>query len=257
MNSFWPRWRENPVVAGLLVLLLVALIGYVGLKARNTMVEYKTIGTPAAQNHTFTIDGDGRVSGKPTLGQIDLGLLSEGTEVATVQTDNTQKVNAITAGLKAMGISADDIQTSNYSISPKYDYTNGSSKLVGYTVSQSLTVKVRDMTKLGAVLAKAGQLGSNQVNGVSFTIDDPTELKQQARKKALENARTKAQELADALGVEIVRVVSFSESSGQNVPQPYYRTMAEGMGGGPAAVPDIQTGSLDVQSQVSVTFEIR
>jgi hypothetical protein len=196
------------------------------------------------------------VTGKPTLAQVDIGLYSEGRDVPQVQADNSAKVNAIMDSMKGLGIAEADLQTSNYSIYPKFDYTNGQQTVNGYVVSQSVHVKVRDLAKVGTVLAKVGQLGANQVNGVSFTIDDPTELKQQARALALENAKKKAQELATALGVDVVRVVTFSESSPMPGPIPYnYRALDAGVAAAPT--PEIQAGSLDVTSNVSVTFEIR
>ncbi|MCC6563732.1 SIMPL domain-containing protein, partial [Candidatus Uhrbacteria bacterium] len=104
--------------------------------------------------------------------------------------------------------------------------------------------------------SKAGELGANQVNGVRFTIDDPTTVQQQARTEAIADAKAKAQELADAMGVKIVKIVTFSESSGGTTPPMFaYRALDAAQSAAP--VPDIQTGSLDVQANVSVTFEIR
>lgn len=242
----------------LLTVLLVALIALFGLKAWNTYAEHNSIGQAPLEPHTMTIDGDGKVTGKPTLAQIDIGVYSEGTDVPSVQNDNSQKVNAMTAAMQDLGIAEADLQTSNYNISPKYDYKNGQQNVVGYSVSQNVSVKVRDLTKVGAALAKAGQLGANQVNGVSFTIDDPSQLQQQAREKALADARKKADELAGALGVQIIRVTTFSETSANPQPIPYAFRSDTGLGASAAPIaPAIQTGSLDVTSHVSVTFEIR
>jgi uncharacterized protein YggE len=178
-------------------------------------------------------------------------------DVPKVQDTNAAKVNGIIAAMKTMGIAEADLQTSNYSIQPKYQYTDGNQTIVGYSVSQSFNIKVRDLTKVGTVISKAGELGANQVNGVTFTIDDPTGLELQARAKAIENARSKANELAKAMGVDIVSIVTFSESSNTpNQPIFAYRDMATAEPMAKTA-PDIQPGSLDVSSNVSVTFEIR
>lgn len=248
--------KEHKLFASLLGLLLLVLIAFVGVKTWNAYASHAEIGHEPRGRDTITIDGEGKVTGKPTLAQIDIGLYSEGRDVPQVQKDNTQKVNAIVDAMKELGIADADLQTSNYSIYPKFDYNNNVQTVNGYVVSQSLHVKVRDLTNVGTALAKVGSLGANQVNGVTFTIDDPKELKQQARMKALEDAKKKAQELADALGVNVVRVVTFSESSGSPGPMPFnYRAMDSGVAAAPA--PDIQSGSLDVMSNVSVTFEIR
>ncbi len=238
-------------------IVLVALVAFLIAKTSNTIAEHRTIGRPADVRDTFTISGEGKVSGTPTLAQISFGLLSEGADVAKIQQENTQKVNAMVVAIKGLGVEQKDIQTSQYSINPRYDYTNGTTKLVGYSVSQSVSVKLRDLSKIGDALTKIGQLGGNQVNGPTFTIDDPSSLEQEARLKALEDARKKAEALSDVLGVKVGRVVTFSESSNTPMPiSPMYRgeTMAADAAM-PQSAPSIEAGSLDVRSNVSVTFE--
>lgn len=252
-----PSWKENPTFAALLSVVAIALTVFIGVKAWNGVAEHDQIGRALRDRDVITIDGEGKITSKPTLAKIDVGLYSEGLNVPSVQTKNAQTVNAITAGLKALGIKDADLQTSNYSISPKYDYTNGVQRVIGYTVSQSLTVNVRDLAKVGDAIAKATELGANQINGVNFTIDDPTEQKLEARKKAIDDARKKAQELADAMGVTLVKVVTFSESSSPTPSPMPYAMRAMDSAGVTAIAPDIQAGSLDVVAHVSVTFEIR
>jgi len=255
--SFWPNWKENAYFSFFLTLLIVALGLFIGLKAWNAYAEHEGIGRMPRTRDVITIDGEGKVSGKPTLANVDVGVYSEGKDVPSVQNDNTNKVNAILKAVKALGIADADIQTSNYSINPRFDYNNGKQTLVGYTVSQSVRIKVRDLTKVGDVLARAGESGANQVNGVTFSIDDPSAMKADARKKALDDARAKANTLADALGVHIVRVVTFAESSSApQPPMPVYAKMDAYATGGVSS-PEIQAGSLDVTSNVSVTYEIQ
>lgn len=237
--------------------LLISATCLMIARAYNARLERKYIGAVPNQRDTITIEGEGKITSKPTLAQINVGLYSEGVEVPGVQAENTRKVNAMVTALKDAGIAEADLQTNNYNIAPKYDYTDGLQRVVGYTVSQNLEVKVRDLAKVGDVLARVGQLGANQVSGVNFTLDDPSSVKQEARRKALADARAKADELAEALGVDIIRVVTFSESgAGSPPPMPMYR--AELMAAdNKAASPDIQPGSLDLVSRVSVTYEIR
>lgn len=257
MNSIWPKWNENRLFTVLLTLVFVALTSVLLVKTWNAFSLHAVIGKAPTSRDVITIDGEGKVSGKPTLAEIDVGLYTEGTEVPAAQADNTNKVNVITRAMKDLGVADADIQTNNYSIYPRYDYKDGKQSVIGYSVSQNVHLKIRDLSKIGNALSLAAQSGANQINGVNFTIDDPTQLKQEARKKALEDARNKAEELAKALHLDVSRVVTFSESSVNPVPAPYnYRADAAVSSAAPAA-PDIQPGSLDILSHVSVTFEIR
>lgn len=252
-----PKPQENPQAFGLLAALSLMLVLYIGVLTWNGVAQHDAIGQEPRGRDTITIDGEGKVSGTPTLAEVSLGLYSEGQDVPKVQNDNNAKVNALIDAMKELGIAEADLQTNQYSISPKYDYTDGLQRVVGYTVSQSVSVKVRDLSRVGTVLSRAGQLGANQVNGLTFTIDDPSDLQQQARKEAIDDARAKAKELADAMGVRLVKVVTFSESSGTPGPYPLAYSAFEDKVASAPVVPDVQPGELDVVSHVSVTFEIR
>lgn len=253
----FPTYKEQPLMTVLVAVFLLSATLLMLAHVRNANLERKYIGQIPDQRNTITIDGEGKVTSKPTLAQVNLGLYSEGADVPTVQADNSRKVDAMIAGLKDLGIAEADLQTSNYSIAPKYDYKDGTQRVIGYTVNQSLEAKVRDLSKVGSVLARVAQLGANQVNGVVFTIDDPTVLTQEARRKALEDARAKAHELAGALGVELVRVVTFTEAGAVPPTPMLYRTESLSANAVAAPAPDIQPGSLDVVSHVSVTYQIR
>jgi len=252
--------KPNRFLQGILGLLAIALIIFVGAEARNAFQQYGTIGKEPHQRDTIAIDGMGKISATPDVAVVNLGVTSDGTTVQAVQKQNTDKMNAIIDALKAMDIVAKDIQTSNYSIYPKYDYSNGKQNIIGYTVSQNVTVKVRNLDKTGDVLAKAGELGMNQSGGVDFTIDDPTTLQAQARDKAIDDARQKAKQLTDKLGVSLGKVVTFTEGARNDiVPLPMMKAMNAAVGGGVASAPSpqIQSGSLDVISNVTVTFEVQ
>ena len=255
-SSSSPLMQNKPVMIVVSV-VMVALFALLLAKTRNELATYRTIGRPADVRDTFTIEGEGKVSGAPTLAEISFGLLSEGADVAKIQKENTQKVNGMVAAIKQLGVAEKDIQTSQYSINPKYDYKDGTSKIVGYQISQNLNVKLRDLSKIGDALTQIGQLGGNQVNGPTFTIDDPSSLQQDARMKALEDARKKAEALSNVLGVKVGHVVTFTESVNNPLaPTPMmYRDMAVSSAGEAAPAPSIQAGSLDVTSRVSVTFE--
>lgn len=242
----------------LIGLALVVLVVFLGVKTRNTYVERDYIGKAARDRDVITVSGHSRISVKPDLALVDLGMYSEGNTVADVQSGNTQKMNAIIDAIKAMGVKDADIQTANYNLQPKIDWTGGKQNITGYTLTQSVDVKVRDLNKVGDVIQKAVGLGANQVNGVQFTVDDPTALQDQVRLKAIEDARTKAGALATALDLHLIKVVTFNESGGAIPPPfPYGMGGADMLSSAKAVAPSTQPGSLDVDMNVAVTFEVR
>lgn len=237
-------------------ILLVYLIIFVGSLTRNNLKKFYYIGKAERLQNTIVITGDGKVIGTPDIAVVEVGFLTEKPDVASAQKENTEKMNKLLAEIKKLGVKEDDMQTSQYQIYPKYDYTEGKTVLAGYTVNQNVSLKIRDLTKVSQVLAKVGEVGVNQVSGLSFTIDKPENLQAEARAKALVDARAKAEALTQSLGVKIVRVVSFSEYN-QPASGPLYlksAPIAEGIGGG--AVPEIQSGSLEVKVGVNVVYEI-
>lgn len=246
------------VLAGAWTGVAIILVVFLGAQAWKTVLEGAEVGREPAGRDTIDIVGEGKVSAQPTLAEVNLGLYSEGRDIPATQEDNAKKVNAIIAALKGMGIAEADMQTSNYSISPRYEYVDGRQNIIGYSVSQNLSIKVRNLSQVGAVVSRAGELGSNQVNGVNFTIDEPSMIEQAARKEAIDDAEKKALELAKSLGVRLVRVVGFSESTpGTPVPMYAYRAELDAAQSAPPVAPEIQPGQLDVKATVTVTYEIR
>ena len=234
-------------MVGILAVLVTVVI--------KNLKSYQYIGKPTTQRDTITISGEGKVTGIPDIATIEVGLTTEKPDVASAQKENTEKMNRLIEKMKELGIENKDIQTIYYNISPQYDWPNGKQALRGYQVNQNVRIKIRNLDKVGDILAAAGEGGANQVSGLSFNIDDPEKLKQEARIKALENAKEKAEALAKAAGVKLGKIVSFSEYS-ETPPMPVYRAYEGGVGGG-AATPEIETGTLDIVVNVSVSYEIR
>jgi len=257
-NGFWPNWRENRLFAVLLAILLVYLIVFLAFAIKNESINSMAIGKAPAERKTISFDGTGKVIGTPDIATVDLGMVSQNATVAPALKQNNQKMNDLIDALKKIGIPSVDIQTSQFSVYPNYDYSNSKQTITGYTASQSVTVKIRNLDLISSVLDAAGSAGANQVSGLSFTIDNPDTLQAAARQKAIADAMDKAIVLEKQLGVKLARVVNFSESNNGS-PVPYY-TMdkAVGMGGAaPSVAPSIQTGSQDIVSNVTLTFEIQ
>jgi len=231
---------------------------YLAILSWNAVKAHNYIGISPKESHYISITGEGKVTGVPDVAKIQLGYSVEKRTVADAQKENTAKMNAVVDKLKKdFKIDAKDIQTANYYISPQYDYNNGKQTLRSYLVSQNLDVKVRQMDKVSSIIEAAGAIGLNQVGNLSFEIDNPEKLKEDARAEALAQAKAKAGALSDIVGVKLGKIISFSESSsdGQSAPVYSLNKMVDGMGGGGAA-PTVEAGSNEITVFATVQYEI-
>ena len=248
----------NKIVTIFIGVFLTLATVYLGILSWNAVKTHDYIGISPKESHSISITGEGKVAGVPDVARIQLGYSVEKKTVAEAQKENTAKMNAVIDKLKKdFKIDAKDIKTANYYISPQYDYSNnGKQTLRGYLVSQNLDVKVRQMDKVSAIIEASAVIGLNQVDNLSFEIDNPEKLKEEARAKALEQAKAKAGALSDIVGVKLGKIISFSESSnGGQVPPYLIDKMADGFGGGGAA-PAIEAGSNEIIIIATVEYEI-
>ena len=236
-----------------IILLLLVLIVFIGAKAKNEIRNETKI---IESQRTITVSADGKVFAKPDIGQISLSVTHEAKTVSEAQKKSTEAINKIMTFLKSAGIEDKDIKTTNYNIYPKYDYYKGKQVFIGYEVSQSLQIKIRNLEKSGNIIAGATDNGANIAGGLNFTIDDPDALKAEAQKQAIEKARTKVKDLVFKLGVRLGELINFSENG--YIPPIYYAKSAEALGiGGGSVSPEIPTGENEITSFVSLTYEIR
>ena len=249
---------------------LVALSIWGAASAFKTFKEFKFVGSGTTATNTITVSGEGEVFAVPDLAIFSVTVTEEAKEVKDAQKVATKKINDIIAYLKAQGIEEKDIKTTSYNVYPKYEWIEvacvggrcpgGKQEMIGFEVSQSVDVKVRDTEKAGDILSGVGNLGVNTVSGLSFTIDEEDKLNAEARAEAIDDARTKAEELASQLGVSLVRIVGFNENGG-GYPMPYYKremmTMSADSSMGGAVAPELPVGENKIMSSVSVTYEIR
>ena len=241
------------VVGLMLVIYLLAL-------TRNAWRQHTFIGRSSETPHTITISGTGKETAVPDIAVVSLGLQTEKKTVAEAQRENTETMNKVRARLEQLQIPKEDITTSQYNVYPQQEWipNTGRSVIRGYVVNQNLTVKIRDFDKIPQVLQMVGDLNLNQVGGLTFAVDEPETYRQKARLEALGQAKTKAQALAQAAGVGLGRVVSFSEGDAYGGPVPYYamkELSMDGSGGG-APAPSIEPGSQEVVVNVTVTYEL-
>lgn len=218
----------------------------------------------------ISVTGKGEAFAIPNIATFNYSVMEEGTTVKAAQDKATTKTNAALDYLKKSGVEEKDIKTIAYNVNPKYEYQTkacpvnsycpgGKQVQTGFEVSQSIEVKVRDTTKAGDILSGIGALSVQNVSGLQFTIDDETTIQSEARAKAIADAKSKADVLAHDLGVTLVRIASFQESTGgNNYPQFYDSAMGKSVSNQSAAVaPDVPTGQNKYTSNVSITYEIR
>lgn len=210
----------------------------------------------------FSVVGSGTVYAKADIANIQIGVKTGAKKTASEATvDSTNKMNDIVTVIKSLGIEEKDMQTSDYNLSPVYNYTNDKGQvLVGYEVTQNLTLKIRDLSKIGDVIAKTTEKGANQVGNISFTIDDEYALRSQARELAIGKAKEKAVMIAQQSGMKLGEVKSVYENSDPIVTPIMYSNAKvdsqSSMGGGIAS-PTIQSGQNEIKVEVTLTYEVK
>lgn len=203
----------------------------------------------------ITVTGEGRVDARPDMAVITLGVATQGDTAAAALSENSTRLAAVLAQLKAAGVAERDLQTSGLSLGPRMDYSREGQppKVVGYEASNMVTVRVRDLTALGGILDKAVGDGANTFHGLSFGLTDSTAALDAARVDAVKEAARKAAMMADAAGVTLGPVIEMTESGGAPDPMPMYRKGAVAMAA--EAVP-VEGGEVSYSVNVTVTWEL-
>ena len=210
---------------------------------------------------TIVVTGEGSAEVAPDMALIDLGVVKDAKTAREALDANNKAMADILAALKGDGIADKDLQTSGFMINPQYQYPQSSTGenpppvLTGFQVTNTVTLRVRDLSRLGEILDKAVTLGANQGNAIRFLNDKPDAAVSTARKKAVENAIAKAKELTDAAGVGLGRVLEISETSYRAEPMPMMRAVAKDYAAA-GAVP-IAAGENSYSVTVNVTFALK
>jgi uncharacterized protein len=209
---------------------------------------------------TIYVSAEGKATVSPDIGKISFSVVSEGKNPQVLQENNAKKMTSAIDFVKNLGVNSKDIKTTNYNLSPRYEYdeTTRKSYISGYTLTQTALVKVRDLDRVAEVLGGLSELGVNQISSVSFEIDEPDKYLAEARSEAFAKAHEKAKEMAMLNGVKIKRVVNFSEYRGGPI-YPYYGETA-GRGGDMVSssyLPPIEPGTEEITIQVNITYEIQ
>jgi hypothetical protein len=245
-------------INGFMVLILLALAALV---VSCTPASSATVGSQGNANQverlaSIKVVGYGEALGQPDEAQVTVGVETFAPKVNDATSENEEVIAAILGALEDTGIASEDIQTSNYSLWAEQKYgDNGPEGIAGYRVSNQVTVLIRDIDKVGDVLAAVTSAGANNIYGVQFSVADPAALEAEAREKALEDAQQRAESLAQLSGLTLGSIVAIDETAGQ-FPVPVSQRGAGGDGGYMEASTSISPGQLSYQSQVQVTFEI-
>ncbi len=256
--------QKKRIASGLFMLLSILSVYFI-IKVVNEIRAGQYIGTKDTPS-TITVTGDGDVYATADIATLSFTARGTGATVKAAQEKESTVVNAAIDYLKGKGIDAKDIKTSAYNLQPQYDYgtcANGycpmrMSKIIGYDASQSVDVKIRNIDTVGDILTGLGSAGITEISGPNLTIEDEDKLKDNAREIAIKEARQKADKLARDLGVDIVRVTSFQESSGGYYPMAYAKDASlQSAGSAPSATPAVPAGENKITVSVTVTYEIR
>ena len=208
---------------------------------------------------TFSVSAEGKVIVSPDIAKFTFSVVSEGKDVKVLTEANNKAMNTAVEFVKSNSIDEKDIRTTQYDLSPRYEYDEKTRKtsISGYALTQTVLVKVRDLAKVADIVGGLPALGINQIGSISFEVDDDEKYLAEARRLAFEKAKVKAQEVASQNGVSIGDIVGFWESG----VQPYYSSneKAVGMGGDGAITiaPQIQPGTQEITVQVSISYEIK
>ncbi len=252
-------------------LSLVALVGaiFLGVLTVNELRYPSNYGSQSPQN-VITVSGEGEAFAKPDTATFTFSVEESAVTVPEAQKKVDAKSKKAFDFLKENDVAEKDMKTISYQVYPKYEYQQPvvcnqfgcppqrEPKITGYNVSQTVEVKVRDIEKAGDLLAGVGAVQITNLSGLNFTVDKEEVLQAEARKQAIDEAVEKAEELADQLGVRLVRIVNFNES-GSYPPIYYGKELAlNGFGGGDAAqAVSVAPGETRITSNVTITYEIR
>lgn len=256
--------KNQKIIIGLVVLLGLFLL----VSTVKAMRESRFVGSGLNATNTIVVSGSGEVEKSPDTAKISFSVSSEKKDLKAGQDEVSGKIDSIKKELLALGIEEKYIKTDSYTSYPQYDYPQtrcyvsscppSTPVLRGYEVNHSITLSIKDLTQVEAVLGILAKEKVTNMSGPNFGFEDDKAISREARDLAIVDAKAEAQKLASSLGVKLVRIVSFSENGG-GYPAPMYArdTMALGASKAETANPTVPVGDQKVTSNVTIVYEIR
>lgn len=206
----------------------------------------------------ITMDGEASMMVAPDMASISIGVETEGTNIADIKRDNDQRVSSIYEAVKGLGIAGKDIQTSELSIQPIYDYTSKRRKFLRYEMRNLVVITVRKLENIEKVINASVREGSNVLEGVHFIVSNRDALVDSLQIEAARNARKRASDIASAVGAKLGRALTIAAARA-DVPEPMYKQRAFAMmadGVGNEASTPVSGGEMKLRSSVSIMFEL-
>ena len=256
-------------------LLALVLLAAAPLPALAQPVPTPAIAPLGPNSALLSLTAEGQSQRTPDLALFNAGVVTQGRTAAEALSENSRRMDAVIASLRRAGVAERDIQTSAISLQPRYSNPERDAQIlarrtgepyvptvppqgptiIGYDATNNVQVRVRRLGDMGRIIDALVEAGANQVNGPSFTLDEPAAALDEARVEAVANARRRAEIYARAAGMRVARILAITEGGG------YYpvQQVAFGesrMAGAPAPPPPIAPGELTLGVSVSVQFEL-
>jgi uncharacterized protein YggE len=242
-GHYYPMQRSS----GMRSFAMAVLLGLAAPMATPCWARDKDVLVPSV-----TVTGSGKVFAKPDMAQVQLGVVTQAPQAGKALKENNEAMARLLSALDARGIPKQDVQTTNFSVMPQHHRSpqGDQPEIVGYQVSNEVHVKVRKLDLLGPLLDQVVEQGANHIQGISFSVAEPGPLLDQARQKAMEDARRKARLYANASGETLGRVLLIQEET-PHMPRP----LTLGLARAAAAVP-IAEGEQGFGASITVTYAL-
>jgi uncharacterized protein YggE len=240
--------------------IIVSFIAVALLVVSTTaQAQTETPETPTPQNQeprTLAVNGNGIITLEPDIAYIQIGVQTESENAQDAVASNNRQSQQLLSALTRAGVAEDDVKTTNFSIYPRQEWDNeGQPTGITYVVNNTVSVTVRDLEQIGTLLDATVQAGANRISGIQFDVEDREAAQQQAMTAAVENARARAEVLAQAAGVTLGDVLSIESYFYGGTPIPYERNVVMADSAAGMEVP-VSPGEMQINADVNIVYEI-
>jgi len=237
-----------------LILFFAVLFSYTKLAGP---LPFSVNSTTTQKSDAFNVTGTGKASVKSDQTTVRLGVQAQAPSAEAVREQMNQSINKVSAAIKALGVTETDIKTDNFNINPNYDYTpEGKQNIISYNGNVSLTVKVKESALANKVIDAATANGANQVGNLTFDTVDQTAAEEEARTKAIADAKMKAQKAADAAGFKLGKIINYNEGTNGGATPMYDMRAMSAAGSAEKVTTQLEAGENEISVSVTLSYEI-